>query len=111
VTSISRKGVKDGRRRRCVGDGEKNEETDCQRLPLASRRPAVATGSFASRQIAALFHLRLPMLFGRNKLRCPELELPYTSNLRGSFCSIITIINSLGAPFVPKNLLGPSDKV
>jgi hypothetical protein len=32
VTSISKKGFKDGRRRRCVGDGEKNEETDCQRL-------------------------------------------------------------------------------
>ena len=44
---------------------------DCS---LASRRPAVATGSFASRQIAALFHLRLAILFGRNKLQCPELE-------------------------------------
>jgi hypothetical protein len=39
-------------RRRTVAAGGR----DCS---LASRRPGVATGHFASRQIAALFHLRL----------------------------------------------------
>jgi hypothetical protein len=50
VAGISRKGVKDRRRRKCVGDGQKNEETDLSEIALwrvAGQQWPLA--SFASR--------------------------------------------------------------
>lgn len=87
VTSISRKGES----RTVVVEGvlamvrrlRRRTVRDCS---LASRRPAVATGSFASRQIAALCHLRLAILFGRNKLHCPELEALHIESSRQFLC-------------------------
>jgi hypothetical protein len=78
---------------------------DCS---LASRRPAVATGSFACRTDCRAIPLKIrPCSLAATNCDAES----YTSNLRGSLCAIITIINSLGASFVPKNLSGTYDEV
>jgi hypothetical protein len=71
-------------RRRTVAAGGR----DCL---LASGRPALATGPFAARQIAALFHLRF---WPCTKSRCPELESCRPNDSR-QFWSHITITNQL----------------